>query len=109
MTYPQHQIIQILMGFLVFAAGLSAIAVALGKYLFRKNSDSVSKAYERSVALHSKAVVDVNLAPSLDSLAQLLNAISQMLRENYGVGVFLCINGTVLCVLGYLMVQGVSP
>lgn len=104
MNYPAHETLKILMGSMTFIMGWLTVGTGL-LYIISRN---LHKTSEGSLDVRRKAMLDISVGPSLESASQLMDAISRMLRTAVGVGAFLCLNGTVLCVVGYLMIEGVA-
>jgi hypothetical protein len=55
----------------------------------------------QSARASSKAITDVGLAPLIEALSGLVNAINQLVKTSVGVGVFLCLAGVVLCLASF--------
>lgn len=108
--YALHQLMQMFFAFCLFLLGL-VVTIKGVQYTLSRDMDMRSAVRKTSISgaqVTHKAVVDVNLAPSLESASQLIDSINQLVRTAVGVGVFLCLVGVVLCVIAFWMLSGIS-
>jgi hypothetical protein len=59
----------------------------------------------QSAKVSSKAVTDAGLAPLINAMSGLVQAINQLVRTSVGVGVFLCLAGLILCLASFWMLS----
>jgi hypothetical protein len=107
--YSTHQLLQMFMASLLFLTGWLATGMGLLVIISRDIRKSVSELSVRSASVSQKALLDVSLAPSLESASQLVDAINRLIRTAVGVGAFLCLIGMGLCIVAFVMMSGIAP
>ncbi|MCZ7546120.1 MAG: hypothetical protein M5R40_22490 [Anaerolineae bacterium] len=107
--YALHQILQIAIACFLFLLGWAVTVVGVRYILSRDMKTAVQRTSLRSAEVTQKAFIDVNLAPSLESASQFVEAINGLIRTAVGVGAFLCLTGVALCVVAFLMLAGIAP
>lgn len=105
--YPAHQVLQMVIAFFLFILGWIVSVQGVRYILSRDMREAVQRTSARSSQVTQKALLDVNLAPSLESAALFVDAINRLIRTAVGVGVFLCATGIILCVIAFLMLAGI--
>lgn len=98
-------LVQITMAVSLFSLGVAALLGGLWTILAREYQSTLRSLAAQSALLGNRASVDTTLLPILDSIAKLVEAVSQLVRTAIGVGVFLCLAGLAMCVLGFWMLN----
>ncbi len=106
--YPPHQLLQIAIACFLFLLGWAVTILGVRYILSRDVRTAVQRTSARSAEVTQKAFVDVNLAPSLESASQFVDAINRLIRTAVGVGAFLCLTGVALCIIAFLMLAGIA-
>ncbi len=99
LTWPIKEI----MALSLFATGLLACLAGIWTILAREYQSTLKGLSAQSSRLHARALTEVGVVPAIDAAARLVEAVNQLVRTALGVGVFLCLLGLVLCLVGYAM------
>lgn len=97
--------LQVVMAACVFVLGLSSCAAGMWMILSRQYQKVLKSISAQSAKVSSKAVTDSAMAPVIDAISGLVEAIDKLVRTSVGVGVFLCLAGVVLCVASFWMLS----
>lgn len=97
--------LQVLMSITLFALGMSSCAAGLWTILAKQYQDALKRISAQSAKVSSKAVTDAGLAPLIEAMSRLVEAISMLIRTSVGVGVFLCLAGGALCLAAFWMLS----
>ncbi len=97
--------LQVLMSITLFVLGLSSCAAGLWTILAKQYQDALKRISAQSAKVSSKAVTDAGLAPLIEAMSRLVEAISMLIRTSVGVGVFLCLAGGALCLAAFWMLS----
>ncbi len=81
--------------------GFAAIIMGLRTMLAADYQQTLKRLSVQSAQIGQKAIGDIAVAPVLESAAQLITAVNQLVRTAVGVGVFLCAGGVALLLVGY--------
>jgi len=98
--------LQVVMAVTIFSLGLSSCAAGLWTILAKQYQDALKRISAQSAKVSSKAVTDAGLAPLIEAMSGLVEAISLLIRTSVGVGVFLCLAGGALCLAAFWMISG---
>ena len=71
----------------------------------REYQQALKSIAAQSAKISGKAITDVGVAPLIEASSRLIEAINQLIRTAVGVGVFLCLAGTVLCLVAFWMLS----
>ncbi len=97
--------IQILMAVTLFALGVVACVGGLWTIFAREYQSTLRSLAAQSALLGNRAAGDAALSPILDSIARLVDAVTQLVRTAVGVGVFLCVAGVGMCLAAFWMMR----
>ena len=97
--------LQAIMAGSVFLLGLSSLVAGLWMILSRQYQKVLKSISAQSAKVSSKAVTDAGLAPLIQAMSGLVQAIDKLVRTSVGVGVFLCLAGVVLCLASFWMLS----
>ena len=97
--------VQVIMAVILFTLGIAACLGGLWTILAREYQATLRSLSAQSALLGNKAVADAALVPILDSVARLIDAVSQLVRTAVGVGVFLCLAGLTMCLASFWMLR----
>lgn len=97
--------IQILMSTILFGLGIAACVGGLWTILAREYQSTLRSLAAQSALLGNKAITDITLAPILDAISRLVDAVTQLVRTAVGVGVFLCLAGLAMCLVAFWMIH----
>lgn len=100
------KVLKVLMAMTIFGLGLSSCAAGLWTILAKQYQDALKRISAQSAKVSSKAVTDAGLAPLIEAMSGLVEAISLLIRTSVGVGVFLCLAGGALCIAAFWMLSG---
>jgi hypothetical protein len=100
--------LQVLMAVILFLLGLSSCVAGLWTILSKQYQQALKRISAQSAKVSSKALTDAGLAPLIQSMSSLVEAINQLIRTSVGVGVFLCLAGVVLCIVAFRMLSAVG-
>lgn len=95
--------VQMLMAVILFTLGVCACIGGLWTILAREYQATLRSLSAQSALLGNRAIADSALLPILDSVARLVEAVSQLIRTAVGVGVFLCLAGLGMCLSAFWM------
>jgi hypothetical protein len=98
--------LRLLMAGCLFLLGFSSCVGGLWMILARQYRSVLQNVSAQSARVSTKAITDAALAPVIDALSGLIEAINQLVRTSVGVGVFLCLAGAILCLVAFQMVAG---
>lgn len=99
------QTLQAVMAVSVFVLGLCSLVAGMWMILSRQYQKVLKSISAQSAKVSSKAVTDVGLAPLIQAMSGLVEAIDKLVRTSIGVGVFLCLAGVVLCLASFWMLS----
>lgn len=91
------------MALALFAMGLLACAAGLWTLLSREYQRALKGISAQSGRLQARAMAEIGAVPVLDASARLVDAVNQLIRTAMGVGAFLCLLGTALCLVSFWM------
>ncbi len=97
--------LQAIMAVCMFLLGLSSCIAGLWTILSRQYQRMLKSISAQSAKVSSKAVTDIGLAPLIEAMSGLVEAIDRLVRTSIGVGVFLCLAGVLLCVASFWMLS----
>lgn len=89
----------------VFVLGLCACVAGMWVILSRQYQKVLKSISAQSAKVSSKAVTDAGLAPLIQAMSGLVEAIDRLVRTSIGVGVFLCLAGVILCLASFWMLS----
>ena len=89
----------------LFLLGLSACIACLWTILSHRYRQMLQQVSAQSTVATSKALTNVALAPLVESLTGLVNAINELIRTSVGVGIFLWLFGIGLCVAAFWLLS----
>ncbi|MCB0218041.1 MAG: hypothetical protein H6648_08645 [Caldilineae bacterium] len=87
----------------LFGLGLTTCALGIWTLLSREYQRTLKGISAQSSRLHARAMSEIGAVPLIDASARLVDAVNQLVRTAMGVGAFLSIIGTLLCVLAFWM------
>jgi hypothetical protein len=93
------------MAFAAFLLGLSSCVAGLWMILSRQYQKVLKSISAQSAKVSSKAVTDAGLAPLIQAMSGLVEAIDRLVRTSIGVGVFLCLAGVILLLASFWMLS----
>lgn len=97
--------LQAVMATSVFVLGLCACGAGMWVILSRQYQKVLKSISAQSAKVSSKAVTDAGLAPLIQAMSGLVEAIDKLVRTSIGVGVFLCLAGVILCLASFWMLS----
>jgi hypothetical protein len=100
--------VQVLMAVILFVLGLSSCVGGLWTILSKQYQQALKRISAQSAKVSSKAVTEAGLAPLIQAMSGLVQAINQLIRTSVGVGVFLCLAGVALCAVAFWMLSAVG-
>jgi hypothetical protein len=100
--------VQVLMAVILFVLGLSSCVAGLWTILSKQYQQALKRISAQSAKVSSKAVTEAGLAPLIQAMSGLVQAINQLIRTSVGVGVFLCLAGVALCAVAFWMLSAVG-
>lgn len=89
----------------LFLLGLCSCIAGLWTILSHRYRQLLQQVSAQSTVATSKALTNVALAPLVESLTGLVNAINELIRTSIGVGVFLWLVGISLCIAAFWMLS----
>lgn len=98
------QALRTAMALAVFVLGIVALGSGLWTILAREYQQAMKGVASQSSRLNAKALTDLGLGPILDASANLVGAVTTLVRTAMGVGAFLCLIGLVLCLVAIWVV-----
>lgn len=102
---PMVQDLQIIISVTLFILGFCSCIAGLWAMLSRRYRQMLQQVAAQTTMASSKALTNIALAPLVDSLTGLVNAINELIRTSIGVGVFLWLVGAALCILAFWMLS----
>ena len=97
--------VKVVMGCLLFLLGLFSALSGLYIILRREYQEAVKTLSSQSPKLATKSPLDDIVKPIAQSSVQLMEALQRLIQTAVGVGAFLCVLGSGLCMLGYWMIS----
>jgi hypothetical protein len=97
--------VQAAMAVCIFLLGLCSCVAGLWTILSRQYQRMLKSISAQSAKVSSKAVTDAGLAPLIEAMSGLVEAIDRLVRTSIGVGVFLCLAGVALCLVSFWMLS----
>ena len=97
--------LQVAMSVCLFLLGLCSCIAGLWTILSKEYQQALKSISAQSARISSKAITDAGVAPLIEASSRLIEAINQLVRTAVGVGVFLCLAGTVLCLGAFWMLS----
>jgi hypothetical protein len=99
--------VQVLMAVALFALGITASVGGLITILGKEYQSTLRSLAAQSALLGNRVAADASLAPILDAVSRLVDAVSQLVRTAVGVGVFLCLAGLAMCLTAFWMLNAI--
>ncbi len=99
------QTIKLIMGACVFLFGIFAAASGLYIIMRKEYQEALKTLAAQSPKLVSKSPVEDLVKPIAQSSVQLMETVNKLIQTAVGVGAFLCMLGSGLCVLAYWMIS----
>jgi hypothetical protein len=93
------------MGILVFLLGLFSSLSGLYIIMRKEYQEAVKTLSSQSPKLAGKSPVDDLVVPLAQSSVQLMETLNKLIQTAVGVGAFLCLLGTSLCLVAYWMIS----
>ena len=93
--------VQLSMATILFLMGASAIAMGLWTILAREYQQTLRGISAQSARVNSRALTEAGFIPLVEASARLIEAVNSLIRTAVGVGAFLCLIGTGLCLAGF--------
>jgi len=97
--------LQIIMASSLFALGLVSFIAGLRTVLTKEYQEALKGLSAQSPRIYSRALTDVAVGPVIEASSRLVEAVSQLVRTAVGVGVFLCLSGTAVCLVAFWMLS----
>ncbi len=97
--------IKVIMGSLVFLLGVFTTLSGLYIILRKEYQEAVKTLSSQSPKLAGKSPVDDLVIPLAQSSVQLMETLNKLIQTAVGVGAFLCMLGTSLCLVAYWMIS----
>jgi len=97
--------LQIIMATSLFALGLASFIAGLCTILAKEYQEALKRLSAQSPRIYNKALADLGVAPIIEASSRLIEAVSQLVRTALGVGVFLCLCGTAICLIAFWMLS----
>ncbi len=89
----------------VFVLGVLAVVFGLVIIMSREYQETLRVLSSHSTRISGKAVTEGGMAPVLEGMARLLDAVRKLIATAVGVGAFLCLMGLGMVVLAFWMVS----
>ncbi len=93
--------VQLSMAAILFLMGSSAVVMGLWTILAREYQQTLRGISAQSARVNSRALTEAGYIPLVEASARLIEAVNSLIRTAVGVGVFLCIIGTALCLVAF--------
>jgi hypothetical protein len=100
MTYE----IQVVMSASLFLIGVLSSLSGLWIILAKEYHETMKQLASQSVRISGRAVTQDAVAPLIDSVSGMVEAINQLIRTAAGVGAFLTVVGVSICVVSFWMI-----
>ena len=101
------QNIKLAASLLTFTLGFISCLVGLRMVFSRDHRQAMQRLSDRASQFGSRSYDDIGEIPIIESTARLIEAINQLVRTSVGIGVFLCINGLLVCVAAFWLLSKV--
>jgi hypothetical protein len=99
------QTVKLVMGAIVFLLGIFTAASGLYIIMRKEYQEALKTLTLQSPKLINKSPVEDLVKPLAQTSVQLMDSVNKLIQTAVGVGTFLCILGSGLCVLAYWMVS----
>jgi len=97
--------LQVAMSVCLFLLGLCSCIAGLWTILSKEYQRALKSISAQAAKISSKGITDAGVAPLIEASSRLIEAVNQLIRTAVGVGVFLCLAGTVLCLGAFWMLS----
>ncbi|HEX2913989.1 MAG TPA: hypothetical protein VH186_24505 [Chloroflexia bacterium] len=98
------QIVKIIMGCIFFLMGFFTVASGLYIILRKEYQEALKTLAQQSPKLAGKSPIEDVVTPLAQSSVQLMETVNKLIQTAVGVGAFLCMLGSGLCILAYWMI-----
>ena len=95
--------IRVLMALVLFVMGATACGGGLYTTLAHQYQATLRSLSAQAALLGNRVSTDTTIEPILDSITNLLQAVSQLIKTAVGIGVFLCLAGVAMCLTAFWM------
>ena len=90
----------------LFALGVTALAAGIWTILAREYQQALKGISAQSNRLNARSLTEIGVVPVMDASTRLIEAVNALIRTAMGVGAFLCLIGTALCLIAWWMLPG---
>jgi hypothetical protein len=97
--------LQVIMATSLFALGLASFIAGLCTILTKEYQEALKGLSAQSPRIYNKALTDLGVGPMIEASSHLVEAVSQLVRTAMGVGIFLCLSGTAICLIAFWMLS----
>lgn len=99
------QTLKLVMGSVMFLLGLFTATSGLYLILRKEYQEALKTLAAQSPKLVSKSPVEDIVKPLAQTSVQLMEVVNKLIQTAVGVGAFLCMLGSSLCIMAYWMVS----
>jgi hypothetical protein len=93
--------VQLAMAAVLFLLGAGSIVMGFWTILSREYQQTLKGISSQSSRISSRAFTEAGFVPLVEASAKLIEAINSLIRTAVGIGVFLCLVGTGICLVAY--------
>lgn len=98
------ELVKLIMGSILFIMGLFTATSGLYIILRKEYQEALKTLTVQSPRLASKSPVEELVTPLAQTSVQLMETVNKLIQTAVGAGAFLCMLGSLLCVLAYWMI-----
>lgn len=99
------QIVKLAMGCIFFLLGLFTATSGLYIIMRKEYQEALKTLTKQSPRLAGKSPVEDVVIPLAQSSVQLMETVNKLIQTAVGVGAFLCMLGSALCMMAYWMIS----
>ena len=97
--------LQVIMAVSLFALGLASWVAGLSTLLTREYREAMKALSAQSPRIYNKALTDLGVGPIIEASSRLVDAVSKLVRTAVGLGAFLCLSGTAVCLIAFWLLS----
>lgn len=90
----------------LFTLGVIALSAGIWTILAREYQQALKGISAQSNRLNARSLTEIGVVPVMDASTRLIAAVNALIRTAMGVGAFLCLIGTALCLISWWMLSG---
>ncbi|MGQ9553303.1 MAG: hypothetical protein ACUVWR_04215 [Anaerolineae bacterium] len=101
------EMLRLIIAAVLFILGLTCFIAGLRLIFAKEYRDGMKELVAQSTRVGRRGVTEHSVAPVIDATSRLIDSVAKLVRTAFGMGAFLCLLGTALCLLA-LWIIGVS-